>query len=79
MAIHHQTGHPGVKQTWHFVHQASPTVSKSAVKTVVEKYKVSHCIDTSSVHWQHGQLDVSDTWSRVGMDITITGANISSL
>lgn len=70
IAIHHQTGNPGVRWTWYFAHWVSPSVSKNAVRTMVEKYKACQSIHISSVHWQRGWLDVIDTWSILCMDIT---------
>ena len=70
MAVHRQSGHPGVRRTFYFVKRVDPTVSKSAVRSVVRECQECQSIDPSPVHWPKGELSVKETWCRVGMDIT---------
>lgn len=63
MTIHQENGHPSMRWILHIV-------SKSTVRTMVKNCKAYRSIDPSSVQWRCGQLGVSDTWSRVGMDLT---------
>ena len=69
-SIHHRSGHSGVRQTLYFIRQVDPTVSKTSVRTVVRNCKKCLSIDPLPTRWPRGKLDVSDTWSRVGMDVT---------
>ena len=73
MAIHQRSGHPGVRRTWYFVRLTNPSISKSAVRTVVKECQACQSIDPAPVRWRKGQLGTSDAWSRVGMDITHYG------
>lgn len=41
----------------------------AAMKAVVREYQESQ-FEPSLEHWKKGELDVSDAWSLVGMDIT---------
>ena len=58
------SGHPGVRQTLYFIRQVDQTVSKASVRTIVRS------ASRSTMRWRNGKLGVSDTWSRVGVDIT---------
>ena len=69
-SIHHRSDHPGARRTLYFIRQVDPTVSKASVGTIVRNCKKCQSIDPSPMRWPKGKLDVSDTWSRVGMDIT---------
>ena len=69
-SIHHRSGHPGVRRTLYFIRQVDPTVSKASVWTIVRNCKKCQSIDPPPMSWPKRKLGVSDTWSRVGMDIT---------
>ena len=69
-SIHHRSGHPGVRQTLNFIRQVDPTVSKASVRTVVRNCKKCQSIGPPPTRWMRGKLDVSDTRSRVWMDVT---------
>ena len=69
-SIYHRSGHPGVRRTLYFIRQVDLTVSTASVRTIVRNCKKCQSIDPSPMRWPKGKLDVSDTWSRVGMDIT---------
>ena len=43
--IHHNSGHPGVRQTCYFVQLTNPSVSKSAVRAVVKECQTCQSID----------------------------------
>ena len=69
-SIHHRSSHPGVRRTLYFIRLVDPTVSKASVRTVVRNCKKCQSIDPPPSCWPRGELDFSDTWSRVGMDVT---------
>ena len=69
-SIYHRSGHPGLRRTLYFIRLVDPTVSKSSVRTIVRNCKKCQSIDPPPMRWPKGKLGVSDTWSRVGMDIT---------
>ena len=69
-SIYHRSGHPGVRRTLYFIRQVDPTVSKASVRTVVRNCKKYQSTDPPPTRWPRRKLDVSDTWSRVGMDVT---------
>ena len=69
-SFYHRSGHPGVMRTLYFVRQVDPTVSKASVRTVVRNCEKCQSIDPPPTLWPTGKLDISDTWSRVGMDET---------
>ena len=52
------------------LHQVDPTVSKASVRTIIRNCKKCQSIHPPPMRWPKGKLGVSDTWSRVGMDIT---------
>ena len=68
--IHHQSGHPGAKQTLYFGRSIDPQVFKETAKSVVKACETCQSIDLALVHWKKGKLGVKDKWSRLAMDIT---------
>ena len=72
-SINHQSGHPGVRQTLYFVRQVDPTVSKASVRAVVRNCEKCQLIDPPPTRWLRGKLDISNTRSQVGMDVTLVG------
>ena len=70
MAVHRQSGHPGVRRTLYFAKRVDPSVLKSAVRAVVRECQECQSIDPSPVRWPKGKLSVQKPWCRVGMDIT---------
>ena len=69
-SIHHRSGHRGVRRTLYLIRLVDPTVSKASVRFIVRNCKKCQSIDPPPMRWPKGKLGVSDTWSRVGMDIT---------
>ena len=69
-SIHHRNGLSGIRQTLYFVRQVDPMVSKASVRAVVRNCEKWRLIDPPPMHWPRRKLDISDTWSRVGMDVT---------
>ena len=68
--VHQQSGHPGVRQTFYFVKQIAPGVSKVTVRVVIRECEECQSIDPASMHWSKGALSVKQTWHRIAMDIT---------
>ena len=68
--VHHESGHPGVRRTVYFVKRVHPGVTKRQVRSIVSRCETCRSIDPAPVKWRPGKLEVSTTWSRVGMDIT---------
>ena len=73
--IHIQNGHPSIKRTLYFVKRIDPATSKAEIKHVIKNCEMSHSISPALMQWQKGQLEASDVWQRVGMDITHYGGN----
>ena len=68
--IHQLTGHQGVNRTLYFAQRKDKSVSKSAVRDVVQACQQCQSIDPASQLWRKGSLSVEGTWERVSMDIT---------
>jgi len=66
--IHHTTGHCGVKRTLYFVRKMDPNATRKEVQRVVQACQVCQSIDPASVRWTPGDLNVDNTWYRVGID-----------
>ena len=76
-SIHEETGHHGIKRTLYFSRKVSPAVTRKDVRRVV---KVCQSIDPAPVKWARGQLNVDETWHRVGMDLThVSGCHYLTL
>ena len=69
-SIHEETGHHGIKRTMYFSRKVSPAVTRRDVRRVVKACQVCQSIDPAPVKWARGQLNVDETWHRVGMDVT---------
>ena len=69
-SIHEETGHHGIKRTLYFSRKVSPAVTRRDVRRVVIACQVCQSIDPAPVKWARGQLNVDETWHRVGMDVT---------
>ena len=68
--IHHQSGHPGAKQTLYFARLVDPQVSKETANPVMKACETCRSIDPAPVRWKKGKLGVKDNWKRLAMDIT---------
>ena len=69
-SIHEETEHHGIKRTLYFSRKVSPSVTRRDVRRVVKACQVCQSIDPAPVKWARGQLNVDETWHRVGMDVT---------
>ena len=69
-AIHHATGHQGVKRSLYFARRADPDVKESQVRDVIAGCERCCSIDPAPMKWAKGSLSVDGVWDRVGMDIT---------
>ena len=78
--IHEETGHHGIKRTLYFSRKVSPAVTMRDVRRVVKACQVCQSIDPAPVKWAKGQLNVDETWHRVGMDVThVSGCHYLTL
>ena len=68
--IHHQSGHPGAKQTLYFARLVNPQASKETANSVVKACETCRSIDPAPIRWKKGELGVTDNWKRLAMDIT---------
>ena len=68
--IHHQSEHPGAKQTLYWARLVDPQVFKETANSVVKACKTCQSIDPVPVRWKKGKLSVKDNWNRLAMDIT---------
>ena len=66
--IHHQSGHPGAKQTLYFARLVDPQVSKETAN-FVKAFKTCQSIDPAPVRWKKRKLFMKDNWNRLAMDI----------
>lgn len=73
-AIHHTSGHPGIKRTLLVCRKRHPAVTRRQVQTVVKECQACQSIDPAPVRWAKGSLSVTDCWSRVSMDICHVGS-----
>ena len=69
-AIHHTTGHQGVKRSLYFARRADPAIKESQIREAIAECQRCCSIDPAPVKWAKGNLDVDGVWVRVGMDIT---------
>ena len=65
-AIHQSSGHPGMKRTLYLVKLVYPSVPKA----VMQDCRECQYIDPAPVHWKPGRLDVSESWSTAGINVT---------
>ena len=75
MAIHRNSGHPGVWRTTYFVRRICAGTPRAADKMTIRTCEECQSIDPAPVHWGKGKLEVDDNWQKLGMDITHYGAN----
>ncbi|XP_047140944.1 uncharacterized protein LOC124816001 [Hydra vulgaris] len=66
----HSKHHFGVNRTMFTVQQRIPQVSRKDVKDCVRKCRQCISIDPAPIKWEHGVLDVPDTWYRIACDVT---------
>ena len=71
--VHDSMGHPGVRRTLYFVRRVNSAVTKQQVQSVVKSCRECQSIDPAPSKWRKGSLSVTETWKRVGMDITHYG------
>lgn len=62
--------HPGVNSMLYFVKRAHPAITRRQVRAVVPRCEACQSIDSVTVKWQKGRLDVKEVWQRVGMYIS---------
>ena len=57
--IHHQSGHPGAKQTLYFARLVDPQVSKETANSVVKACETCQSIDPAPVRWKRLAMDLT--------------------
>jgi hypothetical protein len=64
--------HVGVDKTEIFVRcrYLNSTVYRKTAEEVVEDCNRCNSIDPHPVHWERGELEVHDSWSRLACDLT---------
>ena len=70
--IHVQSGHPGIKRMLHVMRRINPAAAKAEIKQV---YEMCQSIDLAPARQWKEQLEASDAWQWVGMDIAHYGGN----
>ena len=69
--IHRICGQPGIRRTLFFCRRRYPTVQRQQVRDVVRGCLECQSIDPAPERWEKGELEVSETWGRLGMDICL--------
>ena len=73
--IHVQSGHPGIKRMLYIMRCINLAAAKAEIKQVIKNSEMCQSTDPTPTCWQKGQLEASDAWQRVRMDITHYGGN----
>ena len=68
--IHWSIGQPDMKRMLYFVKLVNPRIPRTREQAVVRDCRECLSIDPAPVHWKPGMFDVSENWSRVGMDVS---------
>ena len=69
--VHERAGHPGIHRTLYFARRdVSRRISRSEVRSVVEKCDVCCSIDPAPARWDRGSLGVTGSWEMLAIDIT---------
>ena len=70
----HDTTHLGVDRTLYLCRcKWGDAVQRDDVARVVKECQVCRRVDPAPVRWDHGELSVDDTWTRLASDITHYG------
>ena len=70
----HDTNHLGVDRTLYLCRcKWGDAVQRDDVARVVKECQVCRRVDPAPVRWDHGELSVDDTWTRLASDITHYG------
>ena len=70
----HDTNHLGVDRTLYLSRcKWGDAVQRDDVVSVVRECQVCRRVDPAPVRWDHGELSVEETWSRLASDITHYG------
>ncbi|XP_045104967.1 uncharacterized protein LOC123500329 [Portunus trituberculatus] len=69
--VHIRAGHPGVRRTLFFARRdISRPVTRAEARATVRQCEVCRKIDPAPAKWQHGSLNVTETWWRLATDVT---------
>lgn len=68
--IHERCGHPGVRKSAYFCRKVWPNISRKHIARVIRQCEACQSFDPAPVRWNIGNLEVSEIWQRVSMDVT---------
>ena len=74
--VHETSDHPGIRRSFYFTKRAGVVATKRDVREVVNACTECTSIDPAPVKWMPGELNVSELWERVAIDVTHYGQKL---